>query len=69
MEAIINVVNVINALLSIFKEGSLGVSIIWKKDMTGISPILDCSHDRICGVRVRNTLGSVLISPACIMNE
>ena len=41
------------------RRGQGGVSIIWHKNMVGVSPMLDCVHDRVCGIRIQNKKGAV----------
>ena len=41
------------------RRGQGGVSIIWKREMVGISPMLDCVHDRVCSIRIQNKKGAV----------
>ena len=41
------------------RRGQGGVSIFWKREIVGISPINDFTHDRICGIRLQNNIGAV----------
>ena len=41
------------------RRGQGGVGILWSSDIAGISPINECLHDRICGIRVQNKKGAV----------
>ena len=40
-------------------RGQGGVCILWSSNIAGISPINECIHDRICGIRVQNRKGAV----------
>ena len=42
------------------KRGQGGVAILWHKSITGITPIDNIVHERICGVRVQNDKGQVI---------
>ena len=42
-----------------FKRGQGGVSILWRKECISISPMQDCVHDRICGIRAQNKFGAI----------
>ena len=43
------------------KRGQGGVAIYWRKQLRGVSPIDNLVHDRVCGIRMENGDGSVLI--------
>ena len=34
-------------------RGEGGVAIIWRKEMKGVTPLMEITHDRICGIRVQ----------------
>ena len=40
-------------------RGQGGVCILWSSNITGISPLNECIHDRICGIRVQNRKGAI----------
>ena len=42
-----------------FKRGQGGVMILWDKTISGITPINEIVHDRICAIRVQNVNGTV----------
>ena len=45
------------------RRGSGGVAIYWRKNMSGVSPLLSITHDRVCGIRIQtesNTIINVL---------
>ena len=42
-------------------RGQGGVAILWKTDLSGISEIKSILHDRICGLRVQSSDGSVIL--------
>ena len=44
-----------------YKRGLIGgVTILWMKNLGGISPITSLVHDRVCGVRLQQDVGRVL---------
>ena len=40
-------------------RGQGGVAILWKKELSCITPLNWITHDRICGVRLENTKGTI----------
>ena len=43
------------------RRGSGGVAIYWRKGLSGVSPLLNIKHDRICGIRIQ-TVNHVVIN-------
>ena len=42
------------------KRGQGGVSILWNKNLGGVSQISDTIHDRVCGIRIQTLNDSVI---------
>ena len=42
------------------RRGSGGVAIFWRKSISGISPLLNINHDRVCGVRIQTYDSSII---------
>ena len=56
-------------------RGQGGVAILWRKSLSGISPMEQITHDRVCGIRTQTDSGLVLNiysvylpSPGCCDN-
>ena len=49
------------------RRGQGGVAILWDKKLTGITPIDEIVHDRVCGVRLQCKSGQVLNIMAAYM--
>ena len=41
-------------------RGQGGVALLWRKSLSGVSPILEITHDRICGIRIQTMEGITL---------
>ena len=42
------------------RRGQGGVAILWKSCIRGVTPLKEIIHDRICGVRLQNSLGTII---------
>ena len=42
------------------RRGSGGVAIYWRKNLSGISPLLNIDHDRVCGIRMQTANNAVI---------
>ena len=42
------------------RRGQGGVAILWRKNLSGISPITDIVHNRVCGIRIQTSSKRVI---------
>ena len=42
------------------RRGQGGVAILWRKNLSGVSPITDIVHDRVCGIRIQTSSKRVI---------
>ena len=42
------------------RRGSGGVAIYWRNSLSGVSPLLNIKHDRVCGIRLQTSNGTVV---------
>ena len=42
------------------RRGSGGVAIYWRKNISGVSPLLNVNHDRVCGIRLQTTNNCIM---------
>ena len=42
------------------RRGQGGVALFWKKELAGVSPISEITHDRICGLRLQTKSNRII---------